>query len=76
MWCRAPEGLSIPYVRNMMLSDACEFMCQCIHFADNDQRPIPGNQNYDPLYKICYAMEAIIKGICKIWDAGKRITID
>ncbi len=32
--------------------------------------------NYDPLSKICYILDGLMKGMCNAWTAGKNIVID
>jgi hypothetical protein len=46
------KRIDLPYVRNSMTSMAYEFMSSYIHFADNSRRPAPGEQGYDPLFKV------------------------
>jgi hypothetical protein len=76
MWRNSPEGLALPYVRNAMTSKAYEFMRAYIHFVDNDKRKPSGSPGHDALFKIRSAMDTIINGIRKCWNAGMRVTID
>eukprot|EP00984_Skeletonema_dohrnii_P004810 scaffold1689_cov99-Skeletonema_dohrnii-CCMP3373.AAC.1 len=76
MWRAAPHGLSIPYIRNSMRRDAYEFARRSIHFADNAKQVAKGRRGYDALFKVKYAMELMMEGIQKSWNAGKQVTID
>jgi len=38
----APNGISIPFLRNSFLRHAFEFMRLCIHFSNNLSRSAPG----------------------------------
>jgi hypothetical protein len=76
MWKKAPYGLSLPYVWNSMTHYAYEFLRCNIHFADNTLQQPEGTEGYDPLFKVRYPLDAIGKGLRKVWTAGKNITID
>jgi hypothetical protein len=76
MWQWSHYGLSIPYVRNSMRRDAFEFLRRHIHFAENDQRKNKGEPGYDPLFKVRYVLDKIGKGLIKVWQAGKNLSLD
>ncbi len=59
-----------------MTRDAYEFLRCNIHFADNTLQQPEGTNGYDPLFKVRYPLDAIGKGLRKVWTAGKDITID
>ncbi len=35
-----------------------------------------GDDGYDPLFKVRYAMDAMLKGINRAWNVGQRVTVD
>jgi len=76
MWQRPPYGISIPYVQNTMQQDAFEFMRRHIHFTDNYKRPKTTDKNYDPLFKVTYVLKEVGLGICRVWHAGKDVSLD
>jgi len=59
-----------------MTRNAYEFLRRNIHFADNSLQQPEGSNGYDPLFKVRDALDAIGKGLRKVWTAGKDITID
>jgi hypothetical protein len=60
----------------MMTRNAFEFMRRYIHFCDNDKRKAKGQPGYDPLFKISWILDAILKGIQKVWVAEQHLAID
>ena len=46
------------------------------HPALNRQEIPKGHKNYDPLFKICFVIVVVMKGLAAAWVAGKWITID
>jgi hypothetical protein len=76
MWQKASYGLLLPYAWHSMTHDAYEFLQCSIHFADNSLQQPEGTEEYDPLFKVRYPLNAIGKGLQKVWTPGKDITID
>jgi hypothetical protein len=75
-WRNPPHGIVLPYVRNSMTKDSYEFLRRYIHFADNSMQNRKGECGYDPLLKVRAVIDAMMKGLRKIWTAGKYVTID
>ena len=76
MWHKLTHGLSIPYVKNEISRDVFEFMQRNIHFSDNSKIKHKGVRGYDPLFKVSYQLEIIMKGMRGVWTDGKHLTID
>ena len=76
LWRNPPHGISIPYVRNSMSRDAYEFMRRSIKFCDNTKRKERNVAGYDPLFKVRYPLEVMMKGMRGAWIAGQHVTID
>ncbi len=47
-----------------------------IHFCDNDKRKAKGKSGYNPLFKVKWITDEIMKGIQKLCIAGQHIAID
>jgi hypothetical protein len=62
-WRSSPHGLYMPYIQNSMTRNAFEFMRRYTHFCDNDKRKAEGKPGYDPLFKVKWIMDEILKGI-------------
>jgi len=71
LWQAQPYGISIPYLQNSMTRDACIFMRQYIHFADNSMRQPKGEVIYDALLKVQYALDTMMKAMRKILSHWK-----
>ena len=76
LWRRAPYGLQISYVRNAMTRDAYEFMRRYIHFSEIACQKKEGEVGYDPLFKVRHALDVMMRGMKRAWQAGKHVTID
>ena len=76
LWRKAPHGINLPYVRNMMTRNAFEFLQRNIHFVDNSKHKKSGTPGYDPLFKVCYVLDMFMNGIMLAWIAGALVTID
>ena len=63
-------------MKNSMRQDAFEFLRRHIHFAENDQRKNKGEPGYDPLFKVQYVLDEIGKGLIKVLQAGKNLSLD
>ena len=74
-WLKPPHGLSIPYVKNVMSINAFEFMRHNIHFSDNSNIKQKGVRGCDPLFKVSYLLQIIMKGMRGVWTSGKHVTI-
>ncbi len=63
-----------------MHRDAFRWMRRYIHFTDNSKcKNKPKDEsdtNYDPLSKIRYILEQLMKGMHNSWTAGKNVVID
>jgi hypothetical protein len=68
--------MSVPYVWSSITCNAFEFMRRHIHFADNAVQQSIDSPGYNPLYKVRYALDTIGDGLCKVWTAGKDVTIN
>ena len=75
MWCKPPHGLSIPYVNNTMSINAFKFMWHNIHFSENAKIKKKGVCGYDPLFKVSYMLQIMMKGMRGRWTAVKYVTI-
>lgn len=40
------------YMQKTMSRDRFTQIMRYLHFSDSTQQPLPGDQNYDPLYKV------------------------
>ena len=76
MWRRGPYGVNIPYIQNTMTAQGYEFMRRFIHFSDNSKRKPKTVCGYDPLFKVRYPLDVLMKGMRGAWLAGKHVTID
>ena len=76
LYHKPPYGLYLPCVNNAMPRYSFEFLRQYIQFTDNDQRVPAGEPGHNPLNKISWAMDVMMKGCRKAWVAGKAVTID
>jgi hypothetical protein len=76
MWHYPPYGIGMPYVQNTMQRDAFKFLQQYIHFANNYQQPKQSDNNYDPLFKVTQVLKEIRSGICRVWQAGKDVSLN
>ena len=87
MWRKPHHGISIPirqecnvekyvYVKNAMSRNMFEFMWRNIHFSDNSKIKHKGVRGYDPLFKVIYPFQIMMKGMIFVWTAGKHVTID
>ena len=47
-----------------------------IHFADNNKARKKGTPGYDPLFKVQYPFEVMMKGMRACWTAGQHVTVD
>ena len=59
-----------------MTRDAYTFMRRFIHFSDNSKRKGKGISGFDPLFKVQYPLDVMMKGMRSAWTAGKHVTID
>ena len=66
----APYGVNVPILKNIMKRDAAAFTRWYIYFCDNDKKKPEGAKGYDCLYKVLYALNILMKGICKALIAG------
>lgn len=76
LWRESPYGIRFPYLQNAMTSDAYTFMRRFIHFSDSTKRKGKGSIGFDPLYKVRYPLDVMMKGMRSAWNAGKHVTID
>ena len=76
LWRESPYGLRIPYIQNAMTRDAYTFMRRFIHFSDNSRRKGKGISGFDPLFKVRYPLDVMMKGMRSAWTAGQHVTID
>ena len=51
-------------------------MRQYIHFVDNSKRVPKGQPGYKVLFKVSFALDEMMKGMWKVWTAGKHVAID
>jgi hypothetical protein len=61
LWRSSPHGLYMPYIQNSMTRNAYEFMWRYIHFCDNNKRKAKGKSGYNPLLKVKWIMDEILK---------------
>ena len=47
-----------------------------IYFADNDLHKNPDKEAYDPLPKVSYVIDEVVKGINRAWQVVKLMAID
>jgi hypothetical protein len=76
LYRKSPHGINVPILRNVMTRDAFTFMRRFVHFCDNQTRKRKGMHGYDPLCKVSYALDEMMKGMHRAWVAGKHVTID
>ena len=76
MWRKPPHGLSIPYIKNKMSKNGFEFMQHNIQFSDNSKINQKGFRGYNPLFKVSYMLQIIMKGIIGIWTSEIHVTND
>ena len=76
LYARSHYGVNIPLLRNVMTRDAYKFMRRYIHFCNNSKKKKKGEEGYDPLFKVSYALDEIGKGLRCAWKAGQHVTID
>ena len=76
MWRKSPHGLSIPYAKNEILRDVFEVMWRKIHFSENSNIKQKGVRSYNPIFKVSYPLEIMMKGVRGVWTAGNHVTID
>ena len=76
MWRKPPRGISIPYVDNAMSRNVVEFMRRDIPFSDNSRINKKGVRIYNPLFKVFYMLQIIMKGMRGVWTSRKHVTID
>jgi hypothetical protein len=76
LWRESPYGIRFPYLQNAMTRDAFTFMRRFIHFWDSSKRKGKGTVGFDPLYKVRYPLDVMMKGMRLAWTAGKHVTID
>ncbi len=74
------DGIYLPYIYNAMQQEAFQFMRRYIHFTDNSKcnnKPLnESDTNFDPLSKIHYILNELIKGLWNAWTAGEKISIN
>ena len=51
-------------------------MRRYIHFVNNNDARKKGTAGYDPLYKVHYPFEMMMKGMRACWTAGRHVTVD
>jgi len=59
-----------------MMRDAFTFMHRFIHFSDSSKRKGKGISGFNPLFKVRYPLDVMMKGMRSDWTAGKHVTID
>ena len=75
-WARPPYGISHPYIQNALTGNSFEFMRRYFHPALNKREIPKGKKGYDPLFKIRFVLDVVMKGLAAAWVAGQWITID
>ena len=43
------------------------------YLHSQSKRKSKGDDGYDPLFKVRYAMDAMLKGINRAWTVGQRV---
>jgi hypothetical protein len=76
LWRAHPYGIRMPFLQNAMTRDTYTFMRRCIHFCDNFARKAKDIKGYDPLFRVRYPLDIMMKGMRLAWTAGKHVTID
>ena len=76
LWRGAPYGIGTPIYRNTMTREAYQFMRRYIHFCDNSKKKSKGTRGFDPLFKVRYPLDVMMKGMRLAWTAGMHVTID
>ena len=73
-------GIYLPYIQNTMPRDTFRWMRHYIHFTDNSKcknKPKDkSDKNYNPLSKIRFILEQLMKGMHSSWTAGKNVVIN
>ena len=76
-WEGSPEGISAPFVQNLMPRDNYVQMRRFIHFVDSESLPqgphIPG---WHPLQKILPVLKTVQSTMQAAWTLGRNIVID
>jgi len=75
---RPAYGLGYTPIQNAMNRDAFNFMRRYIHFEDNARKKGYGPKDplHEPLFKIKWVLDEMMKAQTKQWVPGEHVTID
>ena len=59
-----------------MSQNRFEQLCGRLHFNDNSLAPAHGTPGYDRLYKIRPVLDSICEKILRLYNPGKKLTVD
>jgi len=76
-WEHPPDGISVPFVQNLMPRDNYLQMRRYIHFVDSESLPrLPSDTEWHPLQKIMPVLSTVQQQMQMAWTLGKNIVID
>ena len=76
-WEEAPEGVSAPFVQNLLPRDNFVQMRRYLHFVDSEALPLGSHvKGWHPLQKIIPVLKVVQLTMQAAWTLGKNIVID
>ena len=69
-------GMTIPIALNAMPLSLFHFIRSHLHFSDASQQAPKGSKDYDPLFKVRYIIDELMKSMRSCWIAGDRVAVN